>query len=226
MTRIIAISDTHGRHFLIEDRIPDGDILVHAGDFCGRGNMMECKAFLEWFAAQRHAHKICIAGNHDVWMEKGLPDAIESIIPRNVTYLNDSGCEVRGIKFWGSPVQPTFYDWAFNRDRGDPIQKHWDLIPNSTDILLTHGPAHGHCDQTIRGDRPGCKNLYAVIHDRVKPRLHIFGHIHFGYGTSRSSDNIHFVNASICDEYYQPENDPWVITLDDNGKVISVAQEE
>jgi hypothetical protein len=59
-----------------------------------------------------------------------------------VIYLNDSGVEIDGLKFWGSPVQPYFHNWAFNRI-GDDICKHWELIPLDTDILITHGPVKG-----------------------------------------------------------------------------------
>lgn len=175
------------------------------------GNMVECIRFFNWFSSLPHKHKVCIAGNHDVWLEKANPSEVAAIVPPNVRYLNDSGCEIMGLRFWGSPVQPTFFNWAFNRDRGDPIQQHWDLIPEKTDVLITHGPPQGILDKTIDGENAGCKNLRDVI-AKIRPKLHVFGHIHFGRGFLCTA-NTTFVNAAICDENYAPANAPQLIEL-------------
>ena len=154
---IIYISDTHNRHNDVE--LPDGDILIHAGDVSSKGTEAEIDNFLEWFSGQPHKHKIFIAGNHDFYFERETDTVIANKIPKNVIYLNDSGCEIEGLHIWGSPVQPEFNDWAFNRKRGDQIKKYWDLIPNNTDILITHGPPLKILDKSIRGKHLGCEEL-------------------------------------------------------------------
>lgn len=209
MIKILAISDTHGKHPQIQ--LPFADIIIHAGDFCAHGNMVDCIRFFNWFGSLPHKHKVCVAGNHDVWLEKANPSEVAAIVPPNVHYLNDSGCEIMGLRFWGSPVQPTFFNWAFNRDRGDPIQQHWDLIPEGTDVLITHGPPQNILDETLDGRRAGCANLRVTV-ENISPKLHVFGHIHLGRGVLRTEKTT-FVNAAICDENYVPANAPQLIEL-------------
>ena len=146
--KIVAISDTHGLHTQV--KVPDGDILIHTGDVSSQGKEFEIILFLNWFRDLPHKHKVFIAGNHDFYFERTPVSDVNKIIPDNVIYLNDSGVTVEGIRIWGSPIQPWFYDWAFNRQRGAEIKKHWDLIPENTDILMTHGPAFGIHDRTTR----------------------------------------------------------------------------
>ena len=202
--KIICISDTHGYHNQLQ--LPEGDVLVHAGDVSGRGHKKQIRQFLKWFAAQDFEHKIFIAGNHDFYFEQAPADEIADIIPPGVTYLNDSGTNINGINFWGSPVQPWFFDWAFNRQRGPEIDLHWDLIPSTTDILITHGPPFGILDKTIHGVEVGCERLLKKI-ELIKPRYSIFGHIHEGYGM-RKKKGTHFINASSLDVGYQVVNAP------------------
>ena len=162
--KIVCISDTHDKHNQLE--LPDGDMLIHAGDVSSQGKQIQVEAFLKWFSAQPHKHKIFIAGNHDFFFERMPEDYIQSLIPENVIYLNDSGVTIEGLKIWGSPVQPWFYDWAFNRKRGKDIRKHWDLIPTNTDILITHGPPFGILDATNSGEKVGCEDLLDVVQNR------------------------------------------------------------
>ena len=122
---IICISDTHGKHNHLD--LPEGDILLHAGDVSRIGKRKEIEKFLRWFSAQPHPHKVFVAGNHDYFFEDAHPEIVDYVLPDNIHYLNDSGVEIEGIKIWGSPVQPWFYDWAFNRQRGAEIRKHWHL---------------------------------------------------------------------------------------------------
>jgi len=196
--KIICISDTHGQHHDL--KLPHGDILLHAGDISMRGRIHEVTDFLQWFSQQPHPNKIFIAGNHDFLFEKETKENIDNLIPKNIIYLNDSGTTINGINIWGSPITPWFYDWAFNRERGDDIRKHWEKIPLNTDILITHGPPFGILDKTKRGELVGCKDILPFI-GKIKPRLHVFGHIHEEYGM-RKIDGTVFVNASVLDERY------------------------
>jgi Icc-related predicted phosphoesterase len=206
--KIVCISDTHTLHKNM--KIPDGDLLIHAGDVSSRGKLEEIIQFNDWLGTLPHRHKVMIAGNHDFYFESNPPHT-KSLIT-NAIYLNDSGIEIEGIKIWGSPVQPWFYDWAFNRQRGEDIRKHWELIPTDTDILITHGPPYGILDETARGELVGCADLLEVIQQRVKPRLHVFGHIHEGYGKTAIGETL-FVNPSMVNLQYRPVNQAIVVEL-------------
>ncbi len=130
----------------------------------------------------------------------------------SVTYLEDSGCTIEGIKLWGSPVTPTFFDWHFNRDRGAVISKHWDLIPDDIDILITHGPVKGVLDLTYDGRRDGDEDLLRAI-ERVRPHYHIAGHFHLEGGQTRAVNGTTHINASVCDERYHPVHEPVVFEI-------------
>jgi Icc-related predicted phosphoesterase len=207
--KFTTISDTHGKHNYLQ--LPAGDVLIHAGDVSSMGKEYEVLNFLDWFAKQDYEYKIFIAGNHDFYFER-MPDAdIQNIIPKNVIYLNDSGVTINGINIWGSPISPWFYDWAFNRHRGEPIKKHWDMIPSNTDILITHGPVFGILDYTNSGMRVGCEDLLVKVQE-VKPKFHICGHIHEAYGM-QEKDGTTFINASVLNEKYVLVNEPIVFEL-------------
>ena len=121
---------------------------------------------------------------------------------------------LHGIKIYGSPWQPWFYDWAFNLARGSEIKEKWDAIPTDTNILVTHGPPHGILDQTSSGEHAGCEELLKTVRGRVRPRYHVFGHIHEAYGTERDPNyNIVYVNASTCNLRYAPVHAPIVFEL-------------
>ncbi|MCU0866457.1 MAG: metallophosphoesterase, partial [Planctomycetes bacterium] len=130
---------------------------------------------------------------------------------RAATYLEDSEVTVDGVRIWGSPWQPWFYDWAFNLERGPAIAAKWDRIPAGIDVLVTHGPPAGILDRTDQGDAVGCADLLAAVR-RVRPKLHVFGHIHEAYGTLEQ-DGVRFVNASNCSVRYRPVQPPIVVDL-------------
>ena len=207
--KFIIISDTHGQHKKLT--LPKGDVIIHAGDISHRGKESEIIDFLNWFKDLDFKYKIFIAGNHDFFFEKTSENDIQKIIPENIIYLCDSGVEVEHIKIWGSPITPWFYDWAFNRPRGAQIAHHWQLIPLDTDILITHGPAFGKLDKTTRGENVGCEDLLKSIKE-IKPKIHICGHIHEGYGQTTSSKT-KFINASVLDEKYGLTNPPITFEL-------------
>lgn len=210
--RIVVLSDTHGLHGLIS-AIPDGDVLIHAGDLVGRGALTEVAEFFAWYGSLPHAHKIVIAGNHD-WGFERQPTLAEGLVPTGVRYLRDSGVTIDGVKFWGSPWQPWFYNWAFNLLRGPEIAAKWALIPDDTNVLITHGPPRGILDLTngYPAEHVGCDDLLARIDHLSQLRLHAFGHIHEGYGQEQHGA-VRYVNASICTADYAPTNSPVVIDL-------------
>lgn len=209
--KIVALSDTHSRHRQIS--VPEGDILIHAGDATMSGAATEIAAFDHWLGTLPHPVKLFCAGNHDVLFERA-PVFARSLIT-NATYLQDEMIEVAGLRIYASPWQPRFFDWAFNLERGAPLREKWDLIPSALDVLVTHGPAFGLLDRNDRGEHCGCEELRAAI-ERVRPRVHICGHIHEGYGRMEY-EGVRYVNASNCDERYRPVNPPLVIELEVAG---------
>jgi len=205
--KIVTISDTHGMHRSLN--MPVGDVLIHAGDFCSRGSLENVSEFNEWLGGLNYKHKIVIAGNHE-WCLEREPKKAEALIT-NAIYLKDSSVVIDGIKFYGAPWQPYFFNWAFNLQRGAELKEKWDLIAGDTDVLITHGPPHGYLDETLEGEHVGCEELAKAV-SHIKPKLHIFGHIHYGYGSVKAGVTT-FVNASTCTEGYEPVNEPLVFEL-------------
>jgi len=205
--RLVLLSDTHGRHAQVV--VPPGDVLIHAGDITDHGEVPVVRDFNAWLGALPHAHKLVIAGNHDLCFERAPVES--AALLTNATYLFDSGVTLAGLKFYGSPWQPWYFDWAFNLPRGPAMRAKWDLIPPAADVLITHGPPAGHCDRTLQGELSGCADLLAALR-RVQPRLHVFGHIHEGFGQSQAGPT-RCVNASICDVGYHAVNPPTVVDL-------------
>ena len=212
--RIVCISDTHSMHKDIE-QLPEGDVLIHAGDSLRKGGLFELEDLNDWLGTLPHPHKILIAGNHDVCFED-TPEKARKVIT-NAIYLQDSGIRIEGYNFWGSPWTPRFFDWAFNADRGQELNEKWQQIPSDTHVLITHGPPVGVRDTVIiqRGEaQVGCHHLLNRIHHLAHLKAHVFGHIHGGYGTEiRDDGEVRFVNASICTEWYEPSNLPIVFDL-------------
>jgi Icc-related predicted phosphoesterase len=212
--KCIFVSDFHTHSI----ETPPGDLLIVAGDMTMRGADSELQWFKKWLEIQPQRHKVWVAGNHDRGLERD-PARAEAIAKETATiYLNDSFTEVGGLRIWGSPITPRFYNWAFMRDRGPAIREHWEQIPEGLDILITHGPPYGCLDQTPLGEHVGCEELYDVIANKLKrpPRYHVFGHIHDGYGRNRlelgDGRVVEQINAAICDEHYQAVHP--VIALD------------
>ena len=199
MIKIVCISDTHNQLDLMD--IPDGDILVHAGDFTMGGKEKEIHRFREDMAMLPHEHKIVIAGNHDLMFQHDYKRA-RMLLGKEMTYLQDVSIEVMGLTFYGHPWTPCFgWGWAFNSDKPP-------MPPMGIDVLISHGPPLGVLDWVDRGENVGCPTLKKYV-DNVELKAHIFGHIHEGYG----QEGI-FVNASSCTLQYAPMNPPIVLELE------------
>ena len=248
--RIVCISDTHSLHPMIEHDLPEGDVLIHAGDCTNKGTKRDVEEFVHWYMNLKGFDtKIFIAGNHDFAFEEhrfphhqGDYDWYyhlmneENLSHSDVVYLEDSEFTIespefkRPVKFWGSPWQPEFYNWAFNLPRmGDDLKRYWDMIPNDTDVLITHGPPHEARDFVTNwrqgGINVGCELLRVRV-EEVKPLLHVFGHIHCGYGAAYIKDTL-YVNAATCTEQYIPSNKPIVIDLKEyDGNIEAIYVEE
>lgn len=199
--KIVFMSDTHAYHKRLQD-IPNGDILIHSGDFTIKGTRKEAESFNEWVGKLPHKHKIVIAGNGDSIMEQ--PDS-EKILT-NVIYLQEKMIEIEGLKIYGTPITPRHSNTAFNRTRGDEIQKSWDTLPSEIDILITHCPPYTKLDNGF-----GCQNLIHHVLD-IKPMIHCFGHIHEGHGVLKEKFTT-FVNSAILNEEYRFVNKPIVLEI-------------
>lgn len=239
---IACASDIHGMWSKIRDW-PKADILVIAGDlisnyYDGRGSRKEVVCQLSsWvqfqvFAAHNLPYKdiMVIMGNHD-WLGQKDPELTRSfVIFPHIHYLREESLLVQGLKFYGSPWQPFFYNWAFNFPSANPLEGGnqieadkaardcWTAIPDDTQVLITHGPPYSILDACPDGRQVGDKHLLNRIQELPRLQAHIFGHIHFSHGTKvqqLAKCNPTFVNAAICDEQYRPNQPVQVITVED-----------
>jgi len=227
--KVVTISDTHTMHDQIT--VPDGDILIHSGDATNRGYENEVREFGEWFRNQPHKYKVFVAGNHDTsfedtpiqarqWFFDEEVDPTKMYSKNGAFYLQEQSITLtignESVNIYGAPHQPEFCNWAFNVKPGAALKAIWDKIPKDTDILITHGPSYGVRDLSSRGIKCGCRDLKNAV-GRVRPKLHVFGHIHEGYGTEQWAGTL-VANTSICDARYDPVNKPLIFEFKD-GKV-------
>lgn len=208
--KICIISDTHGKHKVLD--LPDADMIIHCGDFTSIGKEHEVRKFMKWYSnLDQYKHKIIIAGNHD-WLFERSGSWARHLVPKGIHYLEDNGIEIEGFKFYGSPVQSIFNDWAFNRPE-EILENHWKAIPTDTDVLLTHSPPYNIFDWVNYSEKHiGSPSLYWEVVKRIKPTVHCFGHNHEGYGI-KIIENTTFINASSLNEDYECINEPIVIEI-------------
>eukprot|EP00906_Rhabdomonas_costata_P024156 RCo034766 len=233
--RVVCISDTHGLHTNL--RIPPGDILIHAGDFSMSGEIEAVRHFSAWLRSLPHRYKVVIAGNHDVTFEPEFyarnwkrfhirpydPVEVRECLRGSCIYLQDSEVNIEGIDIYGTPWQPEFCNWAFNLPRGSACRAMWQVIPPNVDILVTHSPPYGFGDAVHSVDRSkpvtrtGCEDLLHTVQRRVRPRYHVFGHVHEGYGAATDGFT-KYINASCCTDSYHCHNPPVVFDIQPEDK--------
>lgn len=203
--KIVCISDTH----CLEQGIvlPDGDMLIHAGDLTTTGTLEQINAAFAWLGDLPFKHKVVIAGNHDFGLETELSGIV---IPAGITYLKNNWVEIAGLKIWGSPICVPFADWAFMWDL-ERRQELYQTIPPDIDVIISHGPPWGILDKMQEGFSVGCTALAKRIKE-IMPKLCIFGHIHYSYGLHQH-DGITYVNAAILNQQYALANAPIVIEI-------------
>ncbi|CAH0480279.1 unnamed protein product [Peronospora belbahrii] len=226
--RVVCISDTHSKHRKLTN-IPAGDVLLHCGDMTNRGRHDEIRDFNDWLELLPHKHKVVIAGNHDVCMdaveynqqwnmafrhkEYNDPSLSRNLLT-NCTYLENRSVVIEGIKIYGSPMTPSIPGraGAFNVARGYADKQHWAKVPSDVDILMTHGPPYGILDTTFSGLHVGSEGLLKETMTRIRPRFHIFGHIHEAYGATRVGTTV-FINAASNTLLAKPCHPPVVLDI-------------
>lgn len=232
--KIWFISDTHNEHAQLV--VPEADCVIHCGDEAiekdALRNAPESRRFFEWFSQLAIPHKIFVPGNHSAAVEQGLvtPDDFPQ-----VTMLMHQQTELAGLRVFGSPYVPRFHDWAFNRKRTQ-LDRLWSTIPAGVEILITHGPPKGILDltrelETRQLAQVGCAALRRHVEQRIRPRIHAFGHLHdereaSNFGTF-SRGATHFINCSVVNRRCQLKNHGFLVEISprtaDRGKPLSIA---
>lgn len=218
--RITALSDTHGKHNEINKiDLPGGDLLIHAGDLSNIGLPHQIQDFCYWFnSIKGYTYKVFIAGNHDFLFENHSKLSSEIVNSyETIRYLEDSEKTIEvddlSVNIYGSPWQPEFNNWAFNLPHnGDELANVWNDVPENTDILITHGPPKFILDSIETVKDLGCELLRNRV-KQIKPKLHIFGHIHSGNGYMFDK-NTHFINVCVLNERYEYRYKPKTFDLD------------
>lgn len=196
--RIVHLSDTHNRHHQLPD-MPEADLVVHSGDISFAGSEDEAIDFIQWFMSLPYKYKVFIAGNHDNCLYEANIDGL----PENCFYLCNSSVMIEGAKFYGLPM---FMEDTMSGKFDESIRN----IPSDTDILVTHQPPYGVLDFS-ENIHYGDHLLLQTVLD-IRPRYHLFGHIHDAYGVEKGKSTI-FSNASLLDEEYRLMNKPFVFKL-------------
>uniref|UniRef100_A0A914UWR2 Calcineurin-like phosphoesterase domain-containing protein n=1 Tax=Plectus sambesii TaxID=2011161 RepID=A0A914UWR2_9BILA len=231
--RFVCVACSHG-NFIDPKTVPPGDVLIIAGDFTSCGLPKEIKAFNDNMGQLKHTYKVVIAGNHECTFDQNfmkgshkdatqakelaLKQALQAALssaktssPKslltNCIYLEDAEVELFGLKIYGTPWQPTFDNWAFNMPRGQNLLDKWNQIPVGVDVLVSHTPPLGHGDMLASGARTGCVELLNSVSKRIRPKYHVFGHIHEGYGCT-TDGYTKFINCCMCNHNLQPTHDP------------------
>jgi Icc-related predicted phosphoesterase len=211
MPRLVFLSDTHNQ--LSKVTVPPCDILCISGDMTMMGHVEEIQKFNSDIGKLKSNGSVnsvvCVAGNHD-WLFETKNKKARELIPNVDHYLQDDAVCINGLNIYGSPWQPFFCNWAFNLPRGKALQEKWAAIPHGLDLLITHGPPYKILDYVPYrgGENVGCQDLLDTVLEK-KPRVHVFGHVHCGYG-EKDFNGTHFINASTCNEQYRPINPPIV----------------
>jgi Icc-related predicted phosphoesterase len=207
--RIVHLTDTHMLHRRLD--VPPGDVLVHSGDFTGKGTVEDYDDVFDWLDSLPHGLKLLVAGNHDALLQK-FAKLTRKRIPKGIIYLEDSGTSFDGLNFWGSPwtLGPQWMAFTYRAMEGESTR--WAQIPSDTNVLITHGPPQGILDRDYSGQHRGDARLLARL-EAVRPKLHLFGHVHDQNGEMERFGT-KFVNAAVGDDDEDPDLSEKIHVLD------------
>lgn len=222
--RACHFSDTHDVHRDLDEIVPqDIDILFFTGDLTYKGAEWELNILLEHFIRlkQRIPYIVGCLGNHELGAEGKEDEWKMRFANIGIILLDHESIEIEGIKIFGSPYSPWFFDWAYSYynpkmgNQQDDEQKSatevWASIPQDTQILLTHGPPDGILDACKNGN-VGCSGLLKRIKELKHLIYHMFGHIHGAHGVE-VVDGVTFINSCIMDEKYKLTQKPHCFDL-------------
>ncbi|EXJ95910.1 hypothetical protein A1O1_01035 [Capronia coronata CBS 617.96] len=226
--RIVCISDTHNQ----TPKLPTGDILIHAGDLTNQGTFSELKKTINWLGQTSFKVKVIVCGNHDITCDipfyqqygayfhnKRMEDPQQCIAllqsDSSIVYLNhelkqvridheDGSCSL--LKIFGSPYSPARGLWAFGYSPEHALEL-WHQIPLDSDIVVTHTPAKFHRDECATRGASGCERLRETLW-RVRPRLHVCGHVHEAYGVEAVTWDISCPYVKFKEKGIRRWNDP------------------
>lgn len=216
--KIVTLSDTHGH---LPTDLPDGDVLVIAGDICpvydhsiDYQHWWLDNRFNLWLDDLSYKEIVCVCGNHDIIFE----NAPQKVPKLHCNYLQDSMVIIDDVVFYGYPHTIPFCGWAFNADPAR-LKAAADMIPDSTNVLITHGPPKGILD-VVNGryctpqfqNHLGDEYLKNKVDSLQNLKLHVFGHIHSGHGKDIINNTV-FVNASYINERYEPDYNKIVVDI-------------
>lgn len=215
--KIVTMSDTHCIHEYMKYKVPDGDVLIHAGDFTSNGSEKQIEHFVKWFEKFPHKHKLVICGNHELKYSENTK-GIRSFFPSSIKLIHDRSIIIDGLKFFGQPRTPRFFDWGWMYERGLEAEQVWSKVPDDTDVLICHGPplmcgdkCPDHMDPWTKRDvHVGCPEQAKRLH-QLKVRYVICGHIHESWGVHQFNETTKVVNTSICTGDYRADNPCFVI---------------
>ena len=215
--KLVILSDNHAEYNF---DVPDGDILIHAGDFSFTGSFTEICDFIELMNKQPHKYKLWIPGNHEIGLQNHS-HTIEVIDKETEALcIHNKEHEIDGIKFFGSAFTPEVRNWAFMYNK-EQAKKYWENAPDEVDVLITHGPPYGYLDMSDEGENLGCKSLLKYI-EKIQPKVHAWGHIHEAYGTwfvawENTKKTTHMFNASVVNRKYYMSNKSTVVEINKKG---------
>lgn len=219
--RLVVMSDTHGRP-LSKWVVPDGDVFIHCGDFSKNKKLKSVIDFNASLEKLPHKHKLVVAGNHD-WALQLQSEAARDALSA-ATYLQDEAVTINGVKFYGSPWQPEYRNWAFNLPRASlELKEKWAQVPEDVDVLITHTPPNTVRDMVYpRGEQAGCAQLRWRL-EYINAILHVFGHVHEGRGEEMVNNTL-CVNASSTNTKYKVVPTVIVIDLDTEARTATLVQ--
>lgn len=223
--KILCISDTHNQHKGVDLLgVEDIDIVCYAGDFTNFGKKHEITRFVHWFTQIPVKYRILVAGNHELSLDDKyvstesckktlniIKKEVQSIVKNNdkLIYLENSSVVIDGIHIYGSPhtLGKQATKWAFQLETDKEVHEAWAKIPSTTDVLITHTPPYKIMDKNHNEEHKGCPVLANVVKNRIKPRIHLFGHIHCNNGIKERGGTT-YINASVVgtnhDIMYEP----------------------